>query len=96
MVSGKSHGSLDIPDGFSATDINGNLVTSIPLDVNGRAMIEIKTGKAGLTTNQKACYGDACTIGGVKATGNNAKLIRINGKDAPGIVIILRDKTKGP
>ncbi len=59
-------------------------------------MVEIKTGNANLTTNQKACYGDACGIGGVKATGNNAKTIRINGKDAPEIVIILRDKTKGP
>ncbi|WP_076412720.1 filamentous hemagglutinin N-terminal domain-containing protein [Shewanella sp. UCD-KL12] len=95
VVQGKSNGTLDIPEGFSATDIHGNPVTQIPLDANGRAMVEIKTGSADLTANQKACYGDACGIGGVTGRGKKADDVEFRDTDAPNIVIILRDKSRG-
>lgn len=80
-VTGLPNATVQVPSGFVAEDINGNLllntngnpITSFSLNSQGQAIVEIKTGGASLTSNQSIVYpavqaGAATPVGG-KATG---------------------------
>ncbi|WHI48004.1 DUF637 domain-containing protein [Microbulbifer sp. VAAF005] len=55
---------LDIPADYILTDLSGNIIPNnkIKLDEDGRAIIEVKTGNADLSDNQKVVY-SACAAG---------------------------------
>lgn len=80
-VSGLPNATVQVPTGFVAEDlggnllldINGNPITSFNLSAEGQAIVEVKTGGASLTSNQTTVYpaaqtGTATPVGG-KATG---------------------------
>ena len=73
--------------------MDGNIVTAIPLDKNGRALLEVKTGNADLTNNQATCY-PACVAGEAEGRGRNAQTAGFKNETAPEVVIILRDNRK--
>ncbi|WP_444890834.1 DUF637 domain-containing protein [Microbulbifer sp. DLAB2-AA] len=95
-VTGERDGSIDVPDGFELFDLNGNHIPEgkIQLDSKGRALLEVKTGNATLTSNQKIVY-DACTSGQASACGANADEGGLRGQMDEIFVYILRS-TKSP
>ena len=56
VLSGTPNGSLQVPSGYVATDLNGNIVQSIPLNSAGQVIVEVKTGGGELTPNQAVTY----------------------------------------
>jgi hypothetical protein len=92
-VQGKIGDTVKVPDGFTAYDLNGNVLTEIPLDKKGRALLEIKTGNADLTPNQAICY-QACSAGEAEGRGLHAARVGFRNRTAPEVVIILRDNRK--
>jgi filamentous hemagglutinin len=89
VVTAQGQSTLKIPAGFTATDLNGNLLTSIPLNAKGQAIIEIKTGSGQLTEGQANVYPQAQT-GNATGVGNNAIKTGMGGSVAPTPVVILR------
>ncbi|MEX2964624.1 DUF637 domain-containing protein [Microbulbifer sp. TYP-18] len=81
---------IDIPEGFELYDLDGNRVTGgIQLDTNGQAILEVKTGNATLTGNQKTVY-SACQLGQASACGNNATFAEFKDEIVPTSVYVLR------
>jgi len=56
VLSGTPNGSLQVPSGYVATDLNGNIVQSIPLNSAGQVIVEVKTGGGELTPSQAVTY----------------------------------------
>lgn len=44
VVTGTPNGTLQVPNGYYATDLNNNVITQIPLNSSGQVIIEVKTG----------------------------------------------------
>ena len=63
--------------------------TSIPLNSQGQAIIEVKTGNGQYTTGQAEVY-PAAVAGNATAVGGNAVKIDVQGQIAPTPVIVLR------
>jgi filamentous hemagglutinin len=93
VVSGLPDGTLQVPDGYAATDLNGNVVTRIPLNSQGQAIIEVKTGAANLTPNQSVVYPGA-QAGSAVGAGANAANTNFVGAIDPTFVIIIRPIVK--
>ena len=90
VISRPGANGAQVPDGYTATDLDGNQLDVIPLSSNGQAIIEIKTGDAGLTSNQSSVYPEV-SQGIVSGTGSNAQETNLAGSvpaDTP--VVILR------
>ncbi|WP_445365786.1 DUF637 domain-containing protein [Microbulbifer sp. ANSA001] len=96
VTGGGRDGAIDVPDDFELYDLNGNHIPGgkIQLDSEGRALLEVKTGNATLTSNQKVVY-DACTSGQASACGANADEGGFRGQMDEIFVYILRS-TKSP
>lgn len=73
-----------------AEDIYGNPRANIPLDGDGKAVVEVKTGNSDLTSNQADCY-PSCINGGAEGRGRRANDAGFLNDDAPREVTIIRD-----
>ena len=92
VVTGTPNGTLDVPPGYVANDLQGNQLTSIPLNSAGRVIVEIKTGAGDLTPNQATVY-PASQLGNATGAGRNAANANVDGTVAPTQVVIIRPKT---
>lgn len=90
ILSGNPNDSITVPDGYQAYDLKGNQLDSIPLNDKGRAIVEVKTGKAKCSGNQTCVYNEA-VAGNAVGKGDNAIKSGV-GVDsiAPDSVVILR------
>ncbi|GGC45033.1 hypothetical protein GCM10011400_35170 [Paraburkholderia caffeinilytica] len=93
VVTGTPNGTLDVPPGYVANDLQGNQLTSIPLNSAGRVIVEIKTGAGDLTPNQATVY-PASQLGNATGAGRNAANANVDGTVAPTQVVIIRPKTQ--
>jgi filamentous hemagglutinin len=95
---------VQVPSGFSAYDLNGNPlldaagnpVTTLPLNSQGQAIIEMKTGGGQLTSGQTTVYpaaqtGNAAGVGGA-GNASNAGKINMNGPISPTPVYVLKPR----
>jgi YD repeat-containing protein len=88
---------VKIPAGFVAEDTAGNLlldannnpITSFPLNGQGQAIVEVKTGGATLTTNQAIVY-PVVQTGGASGVGANAGAAGMSGSLNPTPVVVIR------
>jgi myo-inositol-hexaphosphate 3-phosphohydrolase len=80
-----------VPEGFTAYDLDGKQLDSIPLGSNGQgiAIVETKTGKATLSGNQSVGYPEVVdgTVTGVGANARDANLGGIVPADTPVVVL---------
>lgn len=83
--------STSVPEGFTAYDLDGNRLDSIPLGSNGQgiAIVETKTGNAILSGNQSVGYPEV-SQGTVSGVGNNANSANLGGAvpaDTPIVIL---------
>ncbi len=90
-VTGAPNGTLNVPQGYAAFDFNGNPVNSIPLNAQGTAVIEVKTGGGDYSNNQAAVY-PCCEAGTAEAFGGNAKRANVDGPLPQTTVTTLRPR----
>ncbi|MEX3958407.1 filamentous hemagglutinin N-terminal domain-containing protein [Trinickia sp. EG282A] len=90
-VTGSSGGTLQVPPGYVATDLNGNVLQSIPLNSAGQVIVEVKTGGGNLTSNQATVYPSA-SVGNAAGAGRNAANANVQGPISPTPVVIIRPK----
>ncbi|MCA8179952.1 beta strand repeat-containing protein [Burkholderia vietnamiensis] len=98
-VNGPPNGVVKLPPGFIAEDINGNAlvdtggnpITSIKLNPQGQAILEVKTGNATTTSNQGTVY-PSVQSGTATGTGpgTNAGRANMSGSLPPTPVVVLR------
>jgi filamentous hemagglutinin len=98
-ITGAANATVNVPSGFVAEDINGNIlvdasgnpITSFNLNANGQALVEVKTGGGTLTTNQTVVYKEV-QAGNASGTGpeTNAANVNMSGNLPPTPVIVLR------
>lgn len=91
VLSGAPNGSLQVPSGYVATDLNGNVLQSIPLNSAGQVIVEVKTGGGELTPNQAVTY-PAAQVGNAAGAGRNAAGANMQGQISPTQVVIIRPK----
>ncbi|MGF1765443.1 hypothetical protein [Aliivibrio kagoshimensis] len=90
LSGGEHNGIIETPEGFQAFDLNGNMLDNIPLDSKGRAIVEVKTGKASCSSNQSCVYSEAI-LGNAVGKGENAVTAGLkHNTPAPDSVVILR------
>jgi len=91
VLSGTPNGSLQVPSGYVATDLNGNILQSILLNSAGQVIVEVKTGGGELTPNQAVTY-PAAQGGNAVGAGLNAAGANMQGQISPTQVVIIRPK----
>ncbi|BCZ85297.1 hypothetical protein PTKU64_89720 [Paraburkholderia terrae] len=91
VVTGTPNGTLQVPNGYYATDLNNNVITQIPLNSSGQVIIEVKTGTGDLTPNQGVTY-PAAQSGNAVGAGRNAANANVQGQVQPTQVVIIRPK----
>ena len=83
--------STSVPEGFTAYDLDGNQLDSIPLGSNGQgiAIVETKTGNATLSGNQSVGYPEVSqgTVSGVGNNANSANLAGAVPADTPVVIL---------
>jgi len=98
-VNGVPNSTVQLPLGYVAEDLNGNMlvdangnpVTSVKLNAQGQAVLEVKTGGATTTSNQSTVY-PAVQSGTASGTGQgtNAAKANMNGPLSSTPVVIVR------
>ncbi|WP_143708192.1 two-partner secretion domain-containing protein [Ralstonia pickettii] len=81
-VSGAPGSRVNVPNGYVMEDLNGNImrgadgqpVTSFTLNSSGRAVVEVKTGGATLSSNQATVYPSIQTGTAIPVGGNAANV----------------------
>ncbi len=89
VITGAPGQQVDVPPGFVAENLAGTELTTITLNSEGRAIIEVNTGGATLTGNQSAGY-PAAQSGAATGVGVNAAEARMLGSFGSTPVYVLR------
>ncbi|GHC65440.1 hypothetical protein GCM10007315_32560 [Gemmobacter tilapiae] len=97
VISGTPGQTVQVPDGYTVESLSGKPLlgsdggsaSTITLNSNGQAVIEVKTGNAVLTSNQAAVY-PSVTAGDAVGVGVNAARADVSGNFGSTSVYVLR------